>query len=56
MATVYVVWDRKNQCVIPGSPHPNLTDANNAISKRKLKDARNKLEENKVYDAVAVNV
>jgi len=55
MATVYIVWDRKNATVIPGSPHPTLTDANNFINRHKGKD-RGKAEEGKVYDAVAVTV
>ena len=49
------MWDRKNACVIPGSPHPTLQDANNFINRHKLKD-RGKGEEGKQYDAVAVTV
>lgn len=55
MATVYIVWDRKNAQVVPGSPHPTLNDANAYINRRKGKD-RGKGEEGKLYDAVAVTV
>lgn len=55
MATVYIVWDRKNAQVVPGSPHPTSQAATDFINRRKAKD-RAKGEEGKQYDAVAVTV
>ena len=59
---IHVFFQSENGLIGTGAPpeegmmHPTLTDANNAITRRKSKDARTKNEENKVYDAVAVTV
>lgn len=54
MASIYVVWDRKNGCLLPGA-HADATAANNYITKRKGKD-RGTSESGKVYDAIQVTV
>lgn len=53
MATVYVVWDRKNLNLCPGT-HPDVGSANAAIAKRKLKDRGP--DTGKAYDAIQVNI